>query len=106
MKTDKLTCKLREIEQEIDVYYKSNPLVNLSFATAAWSLLAFGEEIMLKEQNDGRETQLVSDEHINPRLVVYPGRLTPQENEAIADNLINALKAPMYWLYSDCKSGN
>ena len=105
MKTDKLTRKLREIEQEIDYHYKSNPLVNLPFGTAAWSLLAFGEEIMLKEQNDGRETQLVSDEHINPKLVVHPRQLTPQEKEAIADNLINALKYPMYWLYSDCKQG-
>ena len=82
--TDELTRKLREIEEEIDLYYKSNPLVNLPFATAAWSFLVFAEDWRLKQM-------------LRP--------LTPQEYEAIADNLINELKDPMYWLYSACEPG-
>ena len=84
MKTDKLTRKLREIEQEIDHHYKSNPLVNLPFATAAWSFLAFAEDWRLKQE-------------LRP--------LTSQEYEAIADDFINALKDSMYWLYSACEPG-
>ena len=85
MKTDKLTRKLREIEKEIDYHYKSNPLVNLPFATAAWSFLVFAEDWMLKQ---------------TLRL------LTPQEYEVMADDLINGLKDSMYWLYSDCEPGS
>ena len=48
MKTeDKLTPELRKIEKEIDNYYKSNPLVQLPFATAAWYLLASVEHWVL-----------------------------------------------------------
>ena len=97
MKIDKLTPELRKIEKEIDLYYKSNPLVNLPFADAAWSLLAFGEEVMLKEQNDGRKTQSVSDENTRP--------ITSQEYEALADNLVNNFKYSMHWLYSACEPG-
>ena len=81
---DRLTPELRKIEQEIDLYYKSNPLINLPFATAAWSLLVFAEDWMLKQTLRS---------------------LTPQEYAAIADNLINELKDPMYWLYQDCEQG-
>lgn len=105
MKIDKLTPELRKIEKEIDFYYKSNPLVNLPFAPAAWSLLAFGEEVMLKEQNDGRERQLVNDENMGPILAVRPRQFTSQEYAAIADNLVNGLKDPMYWLFLTCKQG-
>ena len=48
MKTiDNVSPKLRKIEKEIDNYYKSNPLLKLPFATAAWSFLAFVEDYML-----------------------------------------------------------
>ena len=82
--TDELTCKLREIEQEIDFYYKFNPLVNLPFATAAWSLLAFAENQMLNAHVGGRGTQ---------------------DYAIIGDNLVNELKDPMCWLYSTCEPG-
>ena len=84
MKTDKLTRKLREIEQEIDLYYKSSPLVNLPFATAAWSFLVFAEDWRLKQT-------------LRP--------LTPQQYEVIADDFINGLKNPMCWLYNACEPG-
>lgn len=102
---DRLTPELRKAEKEIDYHYRSNPLVQLPFATAAWSLLAFGEEVVLKEQNDGRKTQLVSDENTSPILAVRPRQLTSQEYEALADNLVNNLKYSMHWLYSACEPG-
>ena len=76
--------ELRKAEQEVDNYYKSNPLLNLPFATAAWALLAFAEESMLKAHSDGAGTQY---------------------HALIADNLINDLNAPMCWLYNSCKKG-
>ena len=85
MKTpDKLTPELQKAEQEVDDYYKSNPLLKFPFATAAWALLAFAEESMLKARGDGEGSQ-------------YYGIIT--------DNFINDLNAPMYWLYNSCKKG-
>ena len=75
---------MRKAEQEIDNYYKSNPLLKLPFATAAWALLAFSEEFMLKVHNAGEGSQ-------------YYGIIT--------DNFINDLNAPMYWLYNSCQKG-
>ena len=79
---DKLTPALRNIEKEIDDCYKSNPLVNLPFATAAWSLLAFAE------------LKILGDASRPP---------TSQEQETIGDNFVNELKEPMFWLFSACK---
>ena len=85
MKTsDKLTSDLRKAEQEIDNHYKSNPLLKLPFTTAAWALLAFSEESMLKAHSAGEGSQ-------------YCGIIT--------DNFINDLNVPMYWLYNSCKKG-
>ena len=81
---DKLTPELRKIEKEIDHHYKSNPLVNLSFAAAAWYLLTFTEKVMLGE-------------------VFRPVRF--QDRAIIGDNFVNELKYPMYWLYRACGSG-
>ena len=51
--TDNVSDELREVEKEVDHYYKSNPLLKLPFATAAWSLLAYAEDYMLNEQSGG-----------------------------------------------------
>lgn len=82
--TDNVSPELREVEKEIDNYYKSNPLLKLPFATAAWSLLAFGEEMMLKAYSEG---------------------FGAQYNSMISDNLINELKHPLYWIYCTCEPG-
>lgn len=79
---DNVSPELRKIEKEIDDCYKSNPLVNLPFATAAWSLLAYAE---LQTSRD------------------VSRQLTPQEVEMMADNCINELKSPMVWLFHTCK---
>lgn len=82
---DAHTRKLRQIEKEIDNYYKKNSLVNLPFANAAWYLLAFAEEVVLKEIQE---------------------RGSGAQNYAmIADNLVNDLKNPMGWLYGICEQG-
>ena len=86
MKTeDKLTPELRKIETEIDNYYKSNPLVQLPFATAAWSLLAYAEEYMLKQERN------------------YS--LTIQEHAVLCENFVKGVAYPMYWLHSACVPG-
>ena len=81
---DRLTPELRKIEKEIDCHYKSNPLVNLPFATAAWCLLTFTENVMLREVS---------------RPVKF------QDRAIIGDNFVNELKYPIYWLYRACGSG-
>ncbi|RKU24923.1 hypothetical protein C6499_15895 [Candidatus Poribacteria bacterium] len=81
---DKVSSKLRKVEKEIDNHYKSNPLVELPFATAAWSLLAFAEFESLKQVSN------VS---------------TSQELETQSDNFINELKEPMFWLFRACEQG-
>lgn len=80
--TDNVSCELREIEKEIDNYYKSNPLVELPFAAAVWHLLAFAENWVLKQARR---------------------QLTSQELEIMGDNFVNELKAPMIWLFRACK---
>lgn len=85
-KIDRVPSELRKIEEEvIDRHYKSNLLVGLPFATAAWSLLAFAEEMMLEAEK------------------VHGGT---QHYTTVIDNFVNALKEPMYWLYREHKQGS
>ena len=81
---DRLTPKLRKIEKEVDLYYRYNPLMNLSFATAAWSMLAFAEDRMLQDSSTST---------------------TFQDITMIVDNLVNEIKHPIYWIYRSCKQG-
>ena len=80
--TDNVSPELREVEKEVDNYYKSNPLMKLPFAAAAWSLLASGE--------NWRRKQTQVDNGM-------------QHHTIIADNLVNELKYSMYWLCEDCE---
>ena len=82
--TNNVSSKLREIEKEIDNYYKSNPLLKLPFATAAWSFLAFAE------------FKILMDQFSQP---------TSQEQGTMGNNFVNELKQPMSWLLSACKPG-
>ncbi len=83
---DRLSPQLRSIELEIDTAYKTNPLTTLSFATAAWNVLAFGEDVFLKHQ-------LADEENTIHRAAV------------LADTFIAGLSYPLYWLYSNCPAG-
>ena len=80
--TNELTPELKKAKEEVDNYYKSNPLLKLPFATAAWSFLAFGEAVILKQ---------------------ISRQLTSQEIEIVGDNFINQLKDPVFWLHNSCK---
>ena len=80
--TDNVSPELREVEKEIDSYYRSNPLVMLPFATATWSLLASGE--------NWRRKQTQVDNGM-------------QHHTIIADDLVNKLKYSMSWLCEDCE---
>lgn len=95
--TDRLSLKLRNIEAKVDAYYKLNPLVKLPFAKAAWHLLAFAEDMMLKHHF------AVQGKNIMGGLVVSPEQLTKQERGVIADNFVNELNYPMLWLHNDCQ---
>ena len=83
--TDRLTPELRKIEKEIDDYYKSNPLVNLPFATAAWYLLAAAEGDVLMQEIAG-----INGIHASHLLA--------------SEFAIN-LEYPMSWLYNTCEQG-
>ena len=86
MKTeDKLTPELRKIETEIDNYYKSNPLVNLPFATSAWYLLVAAEKDALEQEFAGIDE--INNIHI------------------LASEFSVNLEPSMSWLYSDCNRG-
>ena len=82
--TNELTPELKKAKDEIDNYYKSNALVKLPFATAAWYLLAFAEDMMQTVAIDKKQ------EHHYPTII---------------DNFVNALKVPLSWLYRDCSPG-
>lgn len=82
---DKLSPELRKIEKEIDNYYKSNPLLKLPFATAAWHLLATAE-------NDALMRELASKNDKN-------------NIHNLASEFSVNLEPSLSWLYSDCKRG-
>ncbi len=81
--TDNISPELRKIEKEIDNYYKSNPLLKLPFAPAAWGLLAYAEEYMLNEQING--VTGIQDRH------------------ALGSDFITELEHPVSWLHRDCE---
>ena len=84
MRIDRLTPELRRIEKEVDHYYKSNPLVNLPFATAAWYLLAFAEDYMQQEKIAAAINGI-------------------QDLHALASDFIVEIEHPMAWLYNACE---
>jgi hypothetical protein len=83
---DRLSPQARAAEIEIDSAYKSNPLLRLNFAAAAWHVLAVIEESLF--------------------LPVFQGEgLTAQRHSALADRYIHTLRHPFNWLRSSCPLG-
>ena len=80
--TNELTPELKKAKDEIDNYHKSNPLLKLPFAAAAWSFMAFGEDMMLQDIVDSSSIQ---------------------DRAMIVDNFVYELKEPMNWLYRGCQ---
>lgn len=86
-KIEKVSKKLRLIEKEIDSYFCSNPLTNLSFAEAGWHLLTvFEDSIFLPEI----------------RLFQNNASMNIQEFATRADNFIVTLQYPLRWLWETC----
>jgi hypothetical protein len=83
-KQDNVSPELRTIEKEVDDYYMSNPLLNLSFSEAAWYLLAYYDDLNLIELKKSKNNYDIS---------------------ILTDSLIVFLKYPLYWLWKNCKSG-
>ena len=81
------TQELQKIEKNVDNYYKSNPLLKLPFATAAWSFLAFIEDYMLIRVMQADEIQ----------------ELLSIANELSRELLVN-LAPSLWWLFDACKS--
>ena len=75
---DFLTKKLREVENQIDNYYKENLLIKLPFANSAWHFMSFCEDISFKEFHGNRDTI--------------------HDAAAFADNFVVHLTYPLLWL--------
>ena len=88
---DRVPPELRHIERQMDSLYKSNPLVNLPFATTAWHLLATAEVDMLLEQiislNQRKGAQLLYDVNI------------------LSTEFATNLEYSMLWLHCTCTPG-
>lgn len=64
---NELTPELKKAVEEVKDYYKSNPLMELHFATAAWSFLSFVEDYMLirtMEINNLRDLHIQGSEFL------------------------------------------
>ena len=81
--TDRVSLELQEAEKEVDNFYKSNPLVELPFATAAWYLLASAEEYMLNQYTSGVSS--IQDIH------------------ALGSDFITEIEHSMSWIYHACE---
>lgn len=85
-RTDPISDDLRQIEWEVDNYYKQNPLVNMRFAVAAWHFIAFCEDIAVFDLLKGH-------------------RQSVHDSAVFADWFVVHLKHPLAWLLTSCPQG-
>lgn len=83
MQSDKLSTDLQHIEKQVDNLYKSNPLLDLPFSTAAWHLLA------------------AAGDDLGRMFLRGPGALP--NIDVAAKEFHGDLEFPMYWLYTTCE---
>ena len=77
-KQDKVSPELRKIEEEVDNYYKTNPLLELPFGVAVWYLLAYYDDLnlieLMKTKND-YDISILADSLVvflrNPSSVIF-----------------------------------
>lgn len=86
MPSNHVSPELRQIEAQIDNAFKSNYLVNLPFAEAAWYLLATAEDSVF--------IPLIKGE-----------RASVHEAAIDVDRLLTHILYPLGWLYSSCEAG-
>lgn len=82
---DFLTKELREVEKQLDNYYKFNQLTKLPFAASAWHFMSFCEDISFKEFHSDRDSI--------------------HDAAAFADNFVVYLTYPLLWLRNSCPQG-
>ena len=85
--TNQLTPELKKAAEEVKHYYKSNPLLRLPFATAAWSFLTFVENYMLARIMRGNGIQ----------------ELQSIASELSREHLVN-FGHSLWWLFDACES--
>lgn len=81
--SNSVSKELREIEKEVDNYYKSNPLMEIPFAAAAWYLLAYAEEYMLNQ--------------------FIKAASSIQDIHSLGSDFITEIEHAMAWIYRDCE---
>lgn len=82
-KNDPVSPEIRTIEHELDNAFKSNYLVTLNFAQAAWYLLATAEDSVLMP-------------------IIKQNRMSMHDIAADADRLLTHIQYPLAWLYKAC----
>lgn len=83
MESHKLSTDLQYIEEQVDNLYKSNPLLDLPFPTAAWHLLAAAGDDL------GR--------------ILQRGLKALPSSDVSAKEFHGDLEFPMCWLYTHCE---
>ena len=83
MGSHKLSTELQNIEDQVDNLYKSNPLLDLPFPTAAWHLLAAAGDDL------GR--------------ILQRGLKALPSSDVSAKEFHGDLEFPMCWLYTHCE---
>jgi hypothetical protein len=85
-KKDTLSPEIRAAEKEIDEAFKSNPIIALGYATAAWTVLSTAEDKFSAE-------------------IFGPHGITPQRFAAFNDSVLFLLRYVFTWLRSSCPEG-
>ena len=85
-KADRISPELRKAEREIDNSYKSNILITLPFARAAWYFLAYCEFI-----------------HLRPMIDPNVDGLSMHERRALVQNVATHSKHPLNWMRQSCQ---
>ena len=83
---DPISDDLRQIEWNVDNYYKQNPLVKMRFAVAAWHFIAFCEDIAVTD-------------------LLKSHRQSIHDSAVFADCFVVHLKHPLAWLLASCPQG-
>ncbi len=80
---DRISPELRQIEYEVDNFYKASSLLSLPFASAAWNLLAVNEDLTMMPTLNGNLKSM-------------------HDFSAMAENTVWQIKLPLLWLLSSC----
>lgn len=83
---DPVSPELRQIETELDSFHRANPLMQLPFGIAAWYFMAFCEDDVFINYEQGRIKSI-------------------QDAAIFADRFVVHLKNAFLWLHNACPGG-